>query len=117
MHSPEHKSEEASPLLPRAERIPYGYLIFFPTADAAREAITKFWTELDPTVKSNIDRGMYGNLEGQITGGPRTEFVPVTVRKERCDEGYQAAVYFSGNGQNLPQRALDALRKLNYISQ
>lgn len=106
MRSPESNIREDAPLPIKAERNPYGYVIFFPTTDAAREAVGNFWSKVAPDIKDMIDSGRV-KPEEQITGGPRTEFVP--VKKERKDEGYQAAVYFSGNGADISALGLEAL--------
>ena len=101
-------------LASEVKRISQGYFISFPTKEDAREAIVNFWSKMDPAIKKRIDEGLLDPEKSQITSGMRTEFSPMPI--EHRGKGYEATVFFSGNGNPLSAKALETLLEFDYLS-
>ena len=101
------------PLAPEVKRTSQGYFISFPTKEDARNAIVNFWSKVDPDIKMRIDGGLLDPEKSQITSGMRTEFSPMPT--EHRGKGYEATVFFSGNGNPLSAKALETLREFCYL--
>ena len=102
------------PLAPEVRRTSQGYFISFPTKNDAHKAIVNFWSKMDPDIKLRIDEGMLDPEKHQITSGMRTEFSPTPP--EQRGKGYEATVFFSGNGNPLSAKALETLLEFGYLN-